>query len=252
MSKKKNQGFGIDIGGSGIKGACVNLKTGELTSDRLRLPTPSPSTPEEVAKVVAQIVEQQKYDGEVGITFPAVIQHGIARTAANVDKSWVGANVKEIMTRQLPAGADVLNDADAAGIAEIRYGAGKGIDGVVLMLTFGTGIGSALFVDGRLVPNTEFGHIEVDGMDGEKRAAASIKDNEELSYPEWAKRVSRYLQVLENGLWPDLIIAGGGVSKKAHKWIPELQCRTKVVPAVLLNNAGIVGAALAAAENLHQ
>lgn len=250
MSKQKHQGFGIDIGGSGIKGACVNLKTGELTTDRLRLPTPSPSTPEEVAKVVAHIVEQQKYEGEVGITFPAVIQHGIARTAANIDQAWVDADVKKIMTKRLPAGAHVLNDADAAGIAEIKYGAGKDINGVVLMLTFGTGIGSALFVDGNLVPNTEFGHIQVDGLDGEKLAAASIKDDEELSYPEWAKRVSHYLQVLEKSVWPDLIIAGGGVSKKSHKWVPELECRTKVVAAALRNNAGIVGAALAAADNL--
>lgn len=243
------EGFGIDIGGTGIKGARVDLTTGELLSERHRLPTPSPSTAEAVADIVAKIVNNNGYTGEVGITFPAVIQHGIAHTAANVDKSWVDADVRKIMSQQLPAGAEIINDADAAGIAELRFGAGKDQKGTVLLLTFGTGIGSALFTNGHLVPNTEFGHIELGGNDAEKYAAASIKDAEDLSYKHWAKRVSKYLQTLEKGLWPDLIIAGGGVSKKAEKWIPHLECRTPVVPAKLLNNAGIVGAALAAYEN---
>ncbi len=243
------EGFGIDIGGTGIKGARVDLTTGELLSKRNRVPTPSPSTAEAVADIVAKIVNDNGYTGEVGITFPAVIQHGVAHTAANVDKSWVDADVRKIMSKQLPGGAQIINDADAAGIAEIRFGAGKDQKGTVLLLTFGTGIGSALFTDGHLVPNTEFGHIELDGKDAEKYAAASVKDDEDLSYKNWAKRVSKYLQTLERGLWPDLIIAGGGVSKKAEKWIPHLECRTPVVPAKLLNNAGIVGAALAAYEN---
>lgn len=243
------EGFGIDIGGTGIKGARVDLTTGALLSERNRLPTPSPSTAEAVADIVAKIVNDNGYTGEVGITFPAVIQNGVAHTAANVDKSWVEADVRKIMSKQLPGGAEIINDADAAGIAEIRFGAGKDQKGTVLLLTFGTGIGSALFTDGHLVPNTEFGHIELDGKDAEKYAAASVKDDEDLSYKHWAKRVSKYLRTLEKGLWPDLIIAGGGVSKKAEKWIPHLECRTPVVPAKLLNNAGIVGAALAAYEN---
>ncbi|PRZ43654.1 polyphosphate glucokinase [Antricoccus suffuscus] len=243
------EGFGIDIGGTGIKGARVDLTTGELLSERNRMPTPSPSTAEAVAEVVAKIVNDNGYTGEVGITFPAVIQNGVAHTAANVDKSWVDADVRKIMSKQLPGGAEIINDADAAGIAEVRFGAGKDQRGTVLLLTFGTGIGSALFTDGHLVPNTEFGHIELDGKDAEKYAAASVKDEEDLSYKHWAKRVSKYLRTLEKGLWPDLIIAGGGVSKKAEKWIPHLECRTPVVPAKLLNNAGIVGAALAAYEN---
>ncbi len=246
------EGFGIDIGGTGIKGARVNLTTGELLSERIRIPTPSPSTAEAVADIVAKIVNDNGYTGEVGITFPAVIQNGVAHTAANVDKSWVDADVRKIMSKQLPGGAEIINDADAAGIAEIRFGAGKDQKGTVLLLTFGTGIGSALFTDGHLVPNTEFGHIELDGKDAEKYAAASVKDDEDLSYKHWAKRVSKYLQTLEKGLWPDLIIAGGGVSKKAEKWIPHLECRTPVVPAKLLNNAGIVGAALAAYKNARE
>jgi len=244
-----SEGFGIDIGGSGIKGARVDLATGQLLSERLRIATPSPSTAEAVAEVVARIVDDNGYIGEVGITFPAVIKDGIAHTAANVDKSWVEADVREIMAKRLPGGAEIINDADAAGLAEVRYGAGKDQPGTVLLLTFGTGIGSALFTKGTLVPNTEFGHIELNGKDAEKYAAASVKDDEGLSYKHWAKRVSKYLQTLERGLWPDLIIAGGGVSKKADKWIPLLECRTPVVPAKLLNNAGIVGAALAAYEN---
>jgi polyphosphate glucokinase len=167
-----------------------------------------------------------------------------------MDRGWIGTDVDAGLTALVPGTVETLNDADAAGLAEMRYGAGRGKDGVVLLLTFGTGIGSALFVDGHLVPNTEFGHIQVDGEDGERRASAAVKDREDLSYPQWAQRVDRYLDVLENGLWPDLIIVGGGVSKKAHKWVPLLTTRTPVVPAELQNDAGIVGAALAAAERI--
>ena len=238
----------MDIGGSGIKGCPVDLDKGQLIGERVRIETPEPSRPEPVYEVVAEIVEQFGWTGRIGVTFPGVMKHGVAHTAANVDKSWIGTDVDADLTRRVPGEVVTLNDADAAGIAEMRYGAGRDQRGVVLMLTFGTGIGSALFTAGRLVPNTEFGHIQVDGEDGERRASAAVRDREDLSYPEWARRVDRYLDVLEGGLWPDLIIVGGGVSKKAHKWVPLLSTRTPVVPAQLQNDAGIVGAALAATE----
>ncbi|WP_104530012.1 polyphosphate--glucose phosphotransferase [Blastococcus saxobsidens] len=244
------QGFGVDIGGSGIKGCLVDLDEGRLVGERVRIETPQPSLPEPVYDVVATIVNTFGWTGQVGVTFPGVMKSGVAHTAANVDKSWIGTDVDAGLSRYIPGEVTTLNDADAAGLAEMRYGAGRDRSGVVLMLTFGTGIGSALFVDGRLVPNTEFGHIQVDGEGGERRASAAAREREELSYPEWAARVDRYLDVLEAGLWPDLIIVGGGVSKKAHKWVPLLTTRTPVVPAELQNDAGIVGAALAAAEQL--
>jgi polyphosphate glucokinase len=242
------QGFGVDIGGSGIKGCLVDLEKGQLVGERLRIETPQPSLPGPVCEVVAQIVGSFDWSGRVGVTFPGVMKHGVAYTAANVEKSWIGTDVDKVLDELIPGTVETLNDADAAGIAEMRYGAGRDRDGVVLMLTFGTGIGSALFTDGQLVPNTEFGHIQVDGEDGEHRASAAVREREGLSYPEWAQRVDRYLDVLEAGLWPDLIIVGGGVSKKAHKWVPLLSTRTPIVPAQLQNDAGIVGAALAAAE----
>jgi polyphosphate glucokinase len=246
------RGFGVDIGGSGIKGCLVDLEKGELVGERVRIETPQPATPAAVYGVVADIVGQFGWTERIGVTFPGVMRHGVAYTAANVDKSWIGHNVDAGLERMIPGTVETLNDADAAGLAEMRYGAGRDQDGVVLLLTFGTGIGSALFVDGHLVPNTEFGHIQVDGEDGERRASAAAKDRDELSYPEWAKRVDRYLDVLEAGVWPDLIIVGGGVSKKAEKWVPLLSTRTEVVPAQLLNDAGIVGAALAAHEHIGQ
>jgi polyphosphate glucokinase len=242
------QGFGVDIGGSGIKGCLVDLEKGQLIGERLRIETPQPALPDPVFEVVARIVDHFSWTDRVGVTFPGVMKEGVAHTAANVDKSWIGTDVDGGLDALIPGTVETLNDADAAGIAEMRYGAGRDRSGVVLMLTFGTGIGSALFADGHLVPNTEFGHIQVDGEDGEGRASAAAREREDLSYPEWAQRVDRYLDVLEAGLWPDLIIVGGGVSKKAHKWVPLLSTRTPVVPAQLLNDAGIVGAALAAHE----
>jgi polyphosphate glucokinase len=242
------QGFGVDIGGSGIKGCLVDLDKGELIGERIRIETPQPSLPGPVCDVVAQIVTNFGWTGRVGVTFPGVMKLGVAYTAANVDKSWIGTDVDVELDKMIPGTVETLNDADAAGIAEMRYGAGRDRPGTVLMLTFGTGIGSALFVDGHLVPNTEFGHIQVDGEDGERRASAAAREREGLSYPEWAQRVDRYLDVLEAGIWPDLIIVGGGVSKKAEKWVPLLSTRTPVVPAQLQNDAGIVGAALAAHE----
>jgi polyphosphate glucokinase len=244
------QGFGVDIGGSGIKGCPVDLGTGELVGERLRIDTPQPSTPDAVYEVVTRVVDEFGWTGPIGVTFPGVMKNGVAHTAANVEKSWIGTDVDAGLEKVLPGAVHTLNDADAAGMAEMRYGAGRDRTGVVLMLTFGTGIGSALFVDGTLVPNTEFGHIQVDGEDGERRASAAAREREDLGYPQWAARVDRYLDVLEASVWPDLIIVGGGVSKKAHKWVPLLSTRTPVVAAQLLNNAGIAGAALAAHENL--
>ena len=243
------QGFGVDIGGSGIKGCLVDLEEGRLIGERLRIETPQPSLPDPVYGVVAQIVDHFGWTERIGVTFPGVMKNGVAHTAANMDKSWIGTDVDAGLDALIPGTVETLNDADAACIAEMRYGAGRDKRGVVLMLTFGTGIGSALFVDGHLVPNTEFGHIQVDGEDGERRASAAAREREELGYPEWARRVDRYLDVLEAGLWPDLIIVGGGVSKKAQKWVPLLSTRTPVVPAQLQNDAGIVGAALAAHEH---
>lgn len=246
-------GFGIDIGGSGIKGALVDLTTGTLAGDRIRISTPQPSTPDAVADVVAELVETFDWAGPVGVALPSVVKQGVTQTAANVDKAWIGADADELFAKRLGRDVEdigVLNDADAAGIAEVHYGDERAAKGVVAFLTFGTGIGSALFVDGTLVPNTELGHIEVDGVDGEKRAAASARDNEDLGYPEWAERVSRYLTVFENLLWPDLIVVGGGVSKKAGKWVPLLTVRTPIAVASLQNHAGIVGAAVAANKGL--
>jgi polyphosphate glucokinase len=243
------RGFGVDIGGSGIKGCLVDLEGGRLDGERVRIPTPDPSTPKAVALVVKEIVEEFGWTGPVGVTLPVVIKRGIACTAANIDKSWVGTDAAALLAEHLgraPEQVVVLNDADAAGIAEIRYGWPGDQSGVVVLLTFGTGIGSALFVDGVLVPNTEFGHLEIDGHDAETRAAASVRDEAGLSWQEWAHRVSRYIRSLEDLIWPDLIIAGGGVSKKADRWLPLLDVRTRVVAAELRNDAGIVGAAVAA------
>lgn len=240
------RGFGVDVGGSGIKGALVDLETGELVEERIKIETPHPATPAAVAATVAEIVSRAGWDGPVGITLPSVVTAGIARTAANIDPSWIGTDARALFSAAL-GGRDVvvLNDADAAGIAEDRFGAGKDVDGVVVLLTFGTGIGSAIMHHGVLLPNTELGHMEVDGKEAEHRAASSIKDEKDLSYKEWAAEVTRVLRRYEDLLWPDLFIAGGGISRKHDKWIPRLENKTPVVPAALLNTAGIVGAALA-------
>ncbi|WP_019853534.1 polyphosphate--glucose phosphotransferase [Actinopolyspora mortivallis] len=246
------RGFGVDIGGSGIKGCPVDVEGGVLAEERLRISTPQPSTPDAVADTVAEIVAKFGWEGPVGITLPCVIKNGTALTAANVDEDWIDTDAQELFAKRLGRVREeivMVNDADAAGLAEMRFGAGAERQGLVVVLTFGTGIGSSTFLNGQLVPNTEFGHIEVDGRDAEEEAAASVKDNLELTYEEWAPRVSRYVRTLERFLWPDLIIAGGGVSKKAHKWLPLLQTRTPIVPAKLKNDAGIVGAASAAAQH---
>ena len=250
MAPTSGQAFGIDIGGSGIKGAVVELASGQLATERRRIPTPQPSTPEAVAGVVAELVNEAGWHGDVGATFPAVIKHGVAQSAANVDHSWVGTDVDKLFTEVVGGGSEVvvLNDADAAGIAEARFGAAKGVGGVVIMLTFGTGIGSALLMNGVLVPNTELGHLELDGHDAETRAAASVRDEHGMSYKKWALRVNRYMQHVEALFSPDLFVVGGGVSKNADRWVPLLELHTPVEPAQLLNDAGIVGAAMAAVE----
>ena len=242
------QSFGIDVGGSGVKGAVVDLETGQIVGERFRLETPQPATPEAVTRTVAEVVRHFGWTGPLGVTYPGVVVDGVVQTAANVDASWIGAHVAELMTAALDGQpVTVLNDADAAGLAEQRYGAGRNQDGVVVLLTFGTGIGSAVIHNGMLLPNTEFGHIEVDGKEAEHRAASSIMERNGWSYGKWTKQVTKVLVAVENAIWPDLFIAGGGISKKADKWIPLLKNRTPVVAAELLNTAGIVGAAMAAA-----
>lgn len=242
-----SRGFGIDIGGSGVKGGLVDLTTGLLIGERIKIPTPQPSTPAAVSETVALIVTEAGWDGPVGITLPSVVTRGVARSAANIDKSWIDTDARALFTDALGGRAvSVLNDADAAGLAEDRYGAGKDHDGVVMLLTFGTGVGSAILHNGVLLPNTEFGHMEVDGKEAEHRAASSVKEQKGWSYKEWAVEVSHVLSRFEALLWPDLFIAGGGISRKHEKWIPHLTNRTPVVPATLRNTAGIVGAAHAA------
>ncbi|QNG19054.1 ROK family protein [Rhodococcus triatomae] len=239
-------GFGVDVGGSGVKGALVDLDTGELVGDRIKILTPQPSTPDAVADTVAEITRLAGWSGPVGVTIPGVVTGGIARTAANIDPSWIGTDARALFGDALGGRAvTVLNDADAAGLAEDTFGAGRDRRGLTILLTFGTGIGSALLHDGVLIPNTEFGHMEVHGKEAEHRAASSVKEDHDLSYKDWAKQVSKVLIRFEELLWPDLFIAGGGISRKHDKWIPHLTNRTPVVPAALRNTAGIVGAALA-------
>lgn len=242
--------LGIDIGGSGIKGALVDIHTGELATERHRIPTPQPAKPDAVAEVVAEIVQHFEYDGPIGITFPAVVKGGVTLSAANVDDEWIGIDAEGLFEETTGKRVLVLNDADAAGIAEFTYGAGKGNSGTVIVLTFGTGIGSAIFVNGRLIPNTEFGHMELKGMDAEHYAANSVRKDEDLSWKKWAKRVSKFLNAMDTLFSPDLYIFGGGVSKKHEKFFEYLKTDTPVTPATLLNEAGIIGAALAAADLL--
>ena len=241
-------GFGVDVGGSGIKGGLVDLRTGDLIGKRVRIPTPVPATPDAVAGTVREIVDSFQWEGPIGITLPAVVRHGIVRTAANIDSSWIGVDAAALFTAALDGStAQVLNDADAAGLAEDHFGGGKDQHGVVLLLTFGTGIGSAVMNNGVLLPNTEFGHLQVDGEEAEHRAAASVRTAKQMSWKHWTREVSRVLVVIEDLISPDLIIAGGGISREGAKWIPLLTNQTPVIAATLRNSAGIVGAALLAA-----
>ena len=248
MPHTKVEVLGIDIGGSGIKGAPVNIITGELTDQRHRIVTPSPSTPAAVAQAVAQLAQHFDWHGPIGITYPGVVRHGVTYTAANVNKDWIGVDAVTLFERATGCPVRVLNDGDAAGLAEMVFGAGKRRDGVVIMLTFGTGIGTAIFIDGRLLPNTEFGHLPVRGRDAEHRAAARVRDDEDLSWEEWAERVNEYLAQMEFFFSPDLFIIGGGVSKKQHKFMHLLKTNAETVPAQLLNEAGIIGAAVSARD----
>ncbi|MEV7013103.1 polyphosphate--glucose phosphotransferase [Streptosporangium sp. NPDC051022] len=239
--------LGIDIGGSGIKGAPVDIAKGELAGERLRIPTPVPAKPKEVTEVVARIAEHFGWKGQVGITFPGVVVDGVTRTAANVDHEWIGVDARSLFATAMGLPVVVLNDADAAGMAEVTVGSARNQAGVVLMLTFGTGIGSALFVDGHLVPNTELGHLEIRGKDAERRASDHAREEGEMSWEKWAGRVEEYLRHVEALFSPSLIVIGGGVSKKADRFLPLVKVRTRVIPATLQNEAGIVGAAMAAA-----
>lgn len=246
-SGAQRRGFGIDVGGSGVKGGIVDLDTGLLIGDRFKLLTPQPATPDAVAKTIADVVAHFGWEGQLGVTYPGVVADGIVRTAANVDKGWIGLNAKEVISAALNGQpVTVLNDADAAGLAEEKFGAGRDNTGVIVLLTFGTGIGSAVIHNGVLLPNTEFGHLEVGGKEAEHRAASSVKERKEWSYERWTEEVTKVLVAIENAIWPDLFIAGGGISRKADKWLPMLQNRTPVVAAALQNTAGIVGAAMAA------
>jgi polyphosphate glucokinase len=237
--------LGIDIGGTGIKGAPVDVDTGALLAERLRLPTPRPSTPEAVADVVAEIAAAfPDAVGAVGCTFPAVVKRGVTLTAANVDRRWIGLDADALFTNRLEREVHLMNDADAAGVAEIHFGAGRDRGGVIVLVTLGTGLGTALFVDGTLVPNTELGHIELNGKDAEDYASERVRVERDLSWKRYAERLDAYLAALEQYLNPDLMILGGGGSKKADRFLPMLQRSCEVVPAELLNAAGIVGAAL--------
>ena len=240
--------LGIDIGGSGIKGATVELRTGEFTRERMRVETPSPAKPRPVARSVAEVVRHFAWDGPVGVAFPGVVIDGVTYTAANLSGKWAGRCARDLFAAAAGVPITLLNDADAAGLAEMRYGAGRGRKGSVLLVTLGTGVGTALFTDGTLVPNTEFGHIEIRGKDAESRASAYAREKNGWSWQTWAGKLEEYLSRVEDLLWPSLIIIGGGVSRHAEHFLPYLkEVRTPVVPAELYNAAGIVGAAMAAA-----
>lgn len=242
-------GFGIDFGGTGIKGAPVDLRTGEFLEDRYRVKTPAKSTPKAVAECFVEVLDHFPHiTGPVGVTVPGVVRHGVVGSAANIDESWIGTDADTLLSERTGRQVHVVNDADAAGLAEVRYGVAKGRDGLVVMTTLGTGIGTALIWNGILVPNSELGHLEIDGDDAEKWAANSVRERERLSWKEWAKRLHKYYRMLERLFSPDLFVVGGGVSRYADQFLPLLKLDTEIVPATLLNNAGAAGAALYAAE----
>jgi polyphosphate glucokinase len=242
--------LGIDIGGTGIKGAPVDLTTGTLTAERYRLPTPKGAKPKAVAQVVARLASNFDWYGPIGCGFPAIIRKGVALSAANVHNKWVGTDAAALFSAATGCPVHVINDADAAGLAEMEFGAGKGQMGVVMMITIGTGLGTALFVDGRLVPNTELGHIEMDCDDAELLASDAARQRLDLSWAKWAGQFTLYLNRLEKLFSPDLFILGGGAVKKQDKWLPQLKLNTPVAIASAGNEAGIVGAALSARSEL--
>lgn len=240
------QVLGIDVGGSGIKGAPVDTETGQLMAERLRIKTPKGAEPEPVAKVVAEIAQSFNWKGPIGIGFPAPIKGGVAMMAANISEKWVGVNADDLFTKITGCDCTMINDADAAGLAEMKFGAGRGQPGTVIMITLGTGIGTAIFYRGNLLPNAEFGHLEMKGRDAEHRASDAVRQSEDLSWKKYAKRLNKYLAAMQKLFWPDLFIIGGGISKQHEKFLPLLTLETPIVPAQFLNEAGIVGAALAA------
>lgn len=249
MTKKA---IGIDIGGTGIKGALVNVKKGEIVGERIRVMTPAGGRPDDISRVVADLVKQLTGDRgslPVGICFPAVVKHGKTMSAANISKEWIGLDAESLFEKALNRHVHIMNDADAAGVAEVKYGAAKKHKGLVFMSTLGTGIGTALFVKGELVPNAELGHLEIDGVDYETKAAYSAMEREELSFTEWAERLQKYYSTVERLFSPDLIIVGGGISKSHEQFLPLLKLTAPIVPAIKRNNAGILGAAALAFKN---
>ena len=245
--------LGIDVGGTGIKAAIVDTQTGELVSERIRILTPKPATPEAVGATLKELVKQHQWSGPIGIGFPAAIQRGIVRTAANIDKSFIGLPIAEFFSQQTDNPVYIANDADVAGLAEMRFGAGKDTRGVVLIVTIGTGLGTALFIDGQLLPNTELGHLLLEnGVEAEKYASETVRVTKELKWKDWGTRFDLYLTTMEKLLWPDLIVLGGGVSAKLHKFSSQITTQVPVVAASFLNQAGIVGAALFAEQELRR
>ena len=243
------QPFGIDFGGTGIKGAPVDLDAGDFAAERERIRTPQHSTPENIAEIFVDLLAKfPDCTGAVGVTVPGVVRHGVVHSAANIDKSWIGTDADALFTKATGREVHVVNDADAAGLAEVRYGAARGRSGLVIVTTLGTGIGSALVHDGVLVPNAELGHLEIDGHDAESRAANSARTREDLSWEKWAKRLTRYYRTLEKLFSPELFVVGGGVSKESDQFLPLLDLDTEIIPAKLRNKAGVVGAALYASE----
>jgi polyphosphate glucokinase len=242
--------LGVDFGGSGIKGTPVDAKNGKLLDNRYRIPTPVPATPEEVAATIKSISAHFKWEGPIGLAFPAVVRNGIVKTAANIDKKWIDVNASTLIKKKTGLPTYVLNDADAAGMAEMKFGAGKGRKGTVLLITVGTGIGTVLFSKGKLVPNTELGHITLkSGIEAEEFTSDAVRKREKLSWDDWANRFNIYLQEMEQLFWPELIIIGGGVSKKKELFFGHLQLNSEVVMAKTQNEAGIIGAALACRAN---
>ena len=243
--------LGIDVGGTGIKAAIVETRTGDLLGERIRIATPRPATPATIADTLSDLLVQQQWSGPVGIGFPAAIQHGVARTAANIDAAFIGLPIGEYFSQQTGCPCHVANDADVAGLAEMRFGAGEGHAGVVLIITIGTGLGTALFADGHLMPNTELGHLRLaNGYEAERYASEAVRIVRKLKWKEWGERFNLYLTTMESLLWPDLIILGGGVSKKLSKFAPQISTTAPVVAASFLNQAGIVGAALFAEREI--
>ena len=244
------QALGIDIGGSGIKGAIVDVASGELASERIRIATPTPSTPEAVTAAVVELVQQLDWKGPIGCGFPAIIQNGVAKSAANIDATWIDTDVRQLLQSATGCLCTVINDADAAGLAEMRFGSGQGRNGSVIVLTIGTGIGSAFFIDGKLFPNTELGHLRLKNGPAERYASAAVRKKEDLSWKAWSKRLNKFFVQVERLFSPELIIIGGGVSRKHEKFFPYLDVQAELLPAQLRNQAGIIGAANLAAETL--